>query len=40
MEPMTARRRSRCGACDELIEEGDEIVCVDDEWIHADCADE
>lgn len=29
---------TRCGACDKLIEEGDEVCYVDDELCHADCA--
>lgn len=37
---MEATYRSRCGICDEMIEEGDEIIEVDGEWIHAKCADE
>lgn len=26
------------GACDEPIHEGDEIVEVDGEWVHEECA--
>lgn len=40
---MTGRAqfRSKCPACGEWIEEDDEIVRDDDdEWIHADCADD
>jgi hypothetical protein len=36
-----AEYRSKCAACGEWIEPGDEIVLDDDEveWIHADCWD-
>ena len=34
---ITARFPSRCGLCDELIYEGDEIEQIDDEWCHSDC---
>lgn len=37
---VEATFRSRCGVCDEPIEEGDAIVCVDDEWIHEHCEEE
>lgn len=33
-----AERRSKCAACGEWIEEGDEIVLnVDGEWVHERC---
>lgn len=32
-----ARFESRCGICDQPIRDGDEIVCVEDEWCHAEC---
>jgi hypothetical protein len=35
-----AEFRSKCAACGEWIEEGDEIVADDDEnWVHKECAD-
>lgn len=30
----------RCGECDEPIHEGDECCYVDDEIVHAECAQE
>lgn len=30
----------RCGICDDRIDEGDECVHVDDEPVHADCAED
>lgn len=38
--PIAAAFTTRCGACDELILEGDPIVDEDGEWCHAECADE
>lgn len=41
MPPILATYTTRCGACDELIvEDMDEIVEEDGEWIHRECADE
>lgn len=37
--PIVAAYSSRCSICDErIVEDVDEIVCVDGEWVHADCA--
>lgn len=41
MEPVEVVRaefESKCAACGSEIYPGDEIVLVDDEWVHADCA--
>ena len=38
LQPILARYQSRCGICDSLIVEDEEIVEVDGEWVHADCA--
>lgn len=37
---VAAEFGSRCGMCDDDIEEGDEIVRLDDEdeWVHKHCA--
>lgn len=40
MSAIEAREEGRCGACDEPINVGDPIVCMDDEWIHEDCEEE
>lgn len=33
-----AQHRSKCAACGEWIEEGDEIVRNDDgDWVHIEC---
>lgn len=37
---MIAVYTSRCACCDEPILAGDEIVTVDDDWCHAECADD
>lgn len=37
---VRAKFERRCGMCDELIEEDSPIVNVDDEWVHATCAEE
>jgi hypothetical protein len=37
---MIARFPGRCGLCQRPIEEGDEIVQLDDEWVHEACADD
>lgn len=37
MGVVLAEFSGRCGVCDEDIKPGDEIVLVDDEWVHADC---
>lgn len=34
---MEAQYRSKCAACGEWIEEGDELVLDEDEWIHEGC---
>jgi hypothetical protein len=39
LQPILARHKSRCTLCDHLIED-EEIVEVDGEWVHADCADD
>jgi hypothetical protein len=33
-----ASYESRCGVCDGLIIEGDEIQQLEDEWVHEQCA--
>lgn len=35
MAAIEAKFASRCGMCDEMIEEGDLVVVIDDEWVHA-----
>lgn len=35
-----ARYPGRCGVCQEVIHEGDEVDYLEDEVVHADCADE
>ena len=37
---FSARRRDRCGICDEDIHEGDDATYVDDQICHAKCASE
>lgn len=37
---MEALWRSKCPACGEWIEEGDEITRQEGEWVHDDCADD
>lgn len=37
---MKAQFEGRCGLCFEAIHEGDEIVCVEDEWCHIECAED
>lgn len=37
---VLAGHSSRCGMCQELIEKGDQIVCVDDEWACRLCAED
>ena len=37
---IEATHESRCTICDLRIYEGDPIVCVDDEWVHEDCAED
>lgn len=35
---VEAQFRSKCAACGEWIEEGDEVVKGEDgEWVHLDC---
>lgn len=35
-----AEFRSKCAACGDTIEEGDEIVVdIDGDWVHVDCED-
>jgi hypothetical protein len=37
---VQAEFRSKCAACGEWIEEGDEIVVDEDgNWVHEDCID-
>jgi hypothetical protein len=40
MAAVEAKRAGRCGVCQQPIEEGDRIVCVDDEWVHEECEEE
>lgn len=40
MSAVEATRVSQCGSCQELIQPGDRIVVVDDEWVHEHCEDE
>ena len=35
-----ASYRTRCGECQDTIEEGEPIEEMDGEWVHAACADE
>jgi hypothetical protein len=37
---IEATFESECLLCERTIYEGDGIVCVDDEWLHAECAEE
>lgn len=38
---LLARSDSKCGWCQEMIlADLHEIECVDDEWLHAQCAEE
>lgn len=30
----------QCGLCEREVQQGDDIVNVDDEWCHADCAED
>jgi hypothetical protein len=38
MEPIWAEFDGRCGICDQRIVEGQRLVKVDGEWVHAECA--
>lgn len=39
MKAREATRRSKCAACGEWIEEGEQIVLHEDgDWIHEECA--
>lgn len=40
MKPIPATYESTCDLCGRAILEEDPIVCVDDEWVHADCAED
>ncbi len=40
MIPIEATHKSTCGLCDCQIDEADLIVKVDDEWCHAQCAED
>jgi hypothetical protein len=40
LHAIEATRSTRCGICEDQIVEGELIVNVDDEWVHAGCADE
>ncbi len=40
MKPIPAAYEGRCALCDDRIHDGDEIVRVDDEWVHAQCAED
>ena len=35
-----ARFASTCEICAERIEEDEEIVCLEDEWVHRECAED
>jgi predicted restriction endonuclease len=37
---VVAAYDSVCGLCGGRIVEGDEIVAIDDEWCHAQCAED
>lgn len=37
---IPAAYESRCGGCDNTIRVDDDIVNVDGEWVHANCAEE
>lgn len=34
---VRAAHASRCGVCEDAIEEGDRIVLLDGSWVHAEC---
>lgn len=38
MDPIKAEYESKCAACGSEIHVGDEIVTLDGEWVHIDCA--
>ena len=38
MKPIRASYETRCGLCGAQIDIDEEIVKVDDEWCHAECA--
>lgn len=38
--PILAAHSSRCLICEGTVEEGDKIVQVDGEYVHATCAEE
>jgi len=40
MPIIYATYESRCGICDDVIEEGDAIESFEDEWCHAACVDD
>lgn len=40
MKPIPATYESTCELCGNRIHEEDEIVRVDDEWVHAQCAED
>lgn len=40
MQPILAQYQSVCGHCGHLIVTDEEIVEIDGEWCHADCAPE
>lgn len=37
---MIAEFESRCGLCDGIIVEGDEIELYEDEWVHSSCVED
>lgn len=39
-ETAIAGQESPCGLCEYVIEKGELIVYVDDEWCHVACAEE
>lgn len=40
LKAIPATYESTCSLCDGRIYEEDEIVCLDDEWVHAICAED
>lgn len=38
MKAIYAQYESECEYCGERIDEGDHIAKLDDEWVHAQCA--
>lgn len=40
LKVIVAAFPSYCTLGEDDIQEGDEIVCIDDEWVHKRCAEE